>query len=117
MIVGRSRATTAKPSPSSALTWTEPELVPKYTPAAKVAALYAQGTRDSLIIETASDLGQITSNISGKIWQKITLVQHHIEVQPPSSYEVDELSPALLGQFPPQSRRNPVEHQKNNHVD
>jgi len=69
--------------------------------AAKIAALYAQGTRDSLIIETASDLGQITSNISGKIWQKITLVQHHIEVQPPSSYEVDGLSPGITQTAPP----------------
>jgi len=43
--------------------------------AAKVAALYAQGTRDPVVIETASDLGQITSNLSSKIWQKITLVQ------------------------------------------
>lgn len=68
--------------------------------AAKIAALYAQGTRDSLIIETASDLGQITSNISGKIWQKITLVQHHIEVQPPSSYEVDGLSPGITQTAP-----------------
>ena len=67
---------------------------------AQIAALYAQGTRDSLIIETASDLGQITSNISGKIWQKITLVQHHIEVQPPSSYEVDELSPGITRTVP-----------------
>ena len=74
--------------------------MPKYTPAAKVAALYAQGTRDSLIIETASDLGQITSNISGKIWQKITLVQHHIEVQPPSSYEVDGLSHGITQTAP-----------------
>ncbi len=53
--------------------------------AAKIAALYAQGTRDPLIIETASDLGQITSNISGKIWQKITLVQHQISTEPPES--------------------------------
>ncbi len=44
--------------------------------AAKIAALYAQGTRDPLVIETSSDLGQITANISGKIWQKITLIQN-----------------------------------------
>lgn len=53
--------------------------------AAKIAALYAQGTRDSLIIETASDLGQITSDISSKIWQKITLVQGQIATEPPES--------------------------------
>lgn len=42
---------------------------------AKVAALYAQGSRDPVVVEAASDLGQITTNMSGKIWQKITLVQ------------------------------------------
>ncbi|MFN3868777.1 MAG: hypothetical protein ACK4MF_06900 [Hyphomicrobiaceae bacterium] len=42
---------------------------------AKVAPLYAQGTKDPIVIDTASDLGQITSNMSGKIWQKITMVQ------------------------------------------
>jgi hypothetical protein len=41
----------------------------------KVAALYAQSTKDSIVIEAASDIGQITTNLSGKIWQKITLVQ------------------------------------------
>ncbi len=44
--------------------------------AAKIAALYAQGTRDEVVIETASDLSQITTHMSGKIWQKITLVQN-----------------------------------------
>ncbi|MEQ8823021.1 MAG: hypothetical protein RIC14_01460 [Filomicrobium sp.] len=53
--------------------------------AAKIAALYAQGTRDPLIIETASDLGQITANISNKIWQKINMVQQTIAVEPPGS--------------------------------
>lgn len=42
--------------------------------AAKIAALYAQDTRDEVVIETASDLSQITTHMSGKIWQKITLV-------------------------------------------
>lgn len=56
--------------------------------AAKVAALYAQGTRDPLIIETASDLSQITSDISSKIWQKITLVQQSITSEPAESVGV-----------------------------
>ncbi len=46
---------------------------------AKVAALYAQGTRDAVVIETTSDLGQITSNMAGKIWQKITMVQMQMD--------------------------------------
>lgn len=49
---------------------------------AKVAALYAQGTRDPLIIETSAELGQITSNLSSKIWQKITLVQRNVAPAP-----------------------------------
>lgn len=46
--------------------------------AAKVAALYAQETRDPVVIETESDLVQITSNLSNKIWQKITIVQYQM---------------------------------------
>lgn len=52
---------------------------------AKVAALYAQGTRDPVVIETTSDLGQITSNLSGKIWQKITMAQMHIDATQPAA--------------------------------
>lgn len=50
--------------------------------AAKIAALYAQGTRDPIVIETASDLGQTTSNLSSKIWQKITLAQRQVDQEP-----------------------------------
>lgn len=42
---------------------------------AKVAALHAQSTKDPVVIEAESDLVQITSNMSNKIWQKITIVQ------------------------------------------
>ncbi|MEO1281005.1 MAG: hypothetical protein AAFR75_05595 [Pseudomonadota bacterium] len=58
--------------------------------AAKIAALYAQGTRDALVIETASDLGQITANMSGKIWQKITLIK-----------TIESDVPGLAGMTPP----------------
>lgn len=47
--------------------------------AAKIAALYAQGTRDPVVVATASDLGQTTSNLSNKIWQKITLAQNQAD--------------------------------------
>jgi hypothetical protein len=43
--------------------------------AAKIAALYAQATRDPVIIDAARGLEQLTSNFSSKIWQKITLSQ------------------------------------------
>ena len=42
---------------------------------AKVAALYAQSSKDPVVVDAASDIGQITTNLSSKIWQKITLVQ------------------------------------------
>jgi hypothetical protein len=51
--------------------------------AAKIAALYAQGTRDPVVIETSSDIGQLTSNLSAKIWQKITILHGQIASPPP----------------------------------
>lgn len=43
--------------------------------AAKVAAIYAQSSKDPLVIEASSDLQQITANLSAKIWQKINIAQ------------------------------------------
>jgi hypothetical protein len=43
--------------------------------AAKIAALYAQATRDPVIIDSAHGLEQLTANLSSKIWQKIRLTQ------------------------------------------
>lgn len=43
---------------------------------AKVAALYAQDMRDPVVIETVSDLEAMTTNLSRKIWQKISIVEH-----------------------------------------
>ncbi len=43
--------------------------------AAKVAALYAQSSKDGIVIAAAGDLGQLTSNLSQKIWQKISLIR------------------------------------------
>jgi len=43
--------------------------------AAKIAALYAQATRDPVIIESTRGLEQLTANLSSKIWQKIQLTQ------------------------------------------
>ena len=39
---------------------------------AKTAALYPQGTKDSLVDSVVSELEQLTANLSGKIWQKIS---------------------------------------------
>jgi len=43
--------------------------------AAKIAALYAQATKDPVIIESTQGLEQLTANLSSKIWQKIRLTQ------------------------------------------
>ena len=48
---------------------------------AKVAALYAQSTKDPIVIDAASDIGQMTSNLSNKIWQKITIAQSQLPLQ------------------------------------
>jgi hypothetical protein len=42
--------------------------------AAKVATLYAQSSRDNLVIGAVTELEQLSSNLSQKIWQKITLI-------------------------------------------
>ncbi len=42
---------------------------------AKVAAVYAQSTRDPIVVAASSDLQQLTANLSSKIWQKIRIAQ------------------------------------------
>lgn len=41
----------------------------------KLAALYMQHTRDSVIIETVSEIEDLTGNLSRKIWQKIMILR------------------------------------------
>lgn len=43
--------------------------------AAKAAALYGQSTRDAVVIGTVSEIEQLTSNLSQKVWQKILILQ------------------------------------------
>lgn len=49
---------------------------------AKVATLYAESSHDPIVIETVSDLGQITSNLSNKIWQKLNSVERRVVTGP-----------------------------------
>ena len=49
---------------------------------AKIAALYAQSSSDAVVIDAVSDLTTLTTNLSSKIWQKITLVQTGTQVRP-----------------------------------
>jgi hypothetical protein len=41
----------------------------------KLAALYMQGVRDPVIIETVSEIEDLTGNLSRKIWQKIMILR------------------------------------------
>jgi hypothetical protein len=45
----------------------------------KLAALYMQGVRDPVIIETVSEIEDLTGNLSRKIWQKIMILREPAE--------------------------------------
>ena len=68
---------------------------------AKVAALYAQGSGDAVVVETASELGQVTTNMSGKIWQKIELVHRLEERARPTPAPGPDVTPAPASETPP----------------
>ena len=40
----------------------------------KLAALYAQNLPDPVVIDTVNEIESLTTNLSQKIWQKITIV-------------------------------------------
>lgn len=42
---------------------------------AKLAALYAEKISDPVVVDTVGDIERLTSNLSSKIWQKISMVQ------------------------------------------
>jgi hypothetical protein len=41
----------------------------------KVAALFAQSVNDEVVIESVNDIEALGSNLSRKIWQKITMIE------------------------------------------
>jgi hypothetical protein len=59
----------------------------------KLAALYAQNLPDAVVIDAVNDIEQLTTNLSSKIWQKITILEAHepavpsTEVRPPKPSE------------------------------
>ena len=55
---------------------------------AKVAALYAQNSADQAVLEAVNDLERLTTNLSNKIWQKITIVQAMVAALPTTSVPV-----------------------------
>jgi hypothetical protein len=42
---------------------------------AKLAALYAEKLSDPVVVDTVGDIERLAAELSGKIWQKITIVQ------------------------------------------
>lgn len=52
--------------------------------ASKAAALYAEKIRDPVVVDAVSDIEDLTTNLSQKIWQKITMVEERIPGRPAS---------------------------------
>ncbi|MGX5829452.1 hypothetical protein [Mesorhizobium sp. 43Arga] len=48
----------------------------------KIAALFAQSVNDDVVIDGVNDIENLSSNLSRKIWQKITLIERHPAAQP-----------------------------------
>lgn len=47
--------------------------------ASKAAAVYAENVHDSAVVDAVGDIERLATNLSQKIWQKITLVETDIE--------------------------------------
>jgi hypothetical protein len=47
--------------------------------ASKSAAVYAEKVHDSAVVDAVGDIERLTTNLSQKIWQKITLVETDVE--------------------------------------
>jgi len=46
----------------------------------KVAALYAQGVQDGVVLQAVDEIERLTTDLSRKIWQKIMILDHKLEV-------------------------------------
>jgi len=58
----------------------------------KIAALYAQNSRDTQIVAAASDIEDLTTGLSRKIWQKLIILQHNA----PEATKVEAGDPSPL---------------------
>jgi hypothetical protein len=47
--------------------------------ASKLAAVYAEKIDDPAVVDAVGDIERLTTNLSQKIWQKITLVETDLE--------------------------------------
>ncbi|UVK39500.1 hypothetical protein LHFGNBLO_000881 [Mesorhizobium sp. AR10] len=66
----------------------------------KIAALFAQSVNDDVVIDGVNDIENLASNLSRKIWQKITLIESHPAAQPAPA-------PGPVSQAAPSPRRAP----------
>jgi hypothetical protein len=58
---------------------------------AKIAALYAQSSKDSVVISTVNELENLAANLSEKIWQKIGMLQR--DTAPPALVQIVPSAP------------------------
>ncbi len=72
--------------------------------AAKVAAVYAQNTKDPQVVAASSDLQHLTANLSAKIWQKIRIVQSTVVAMPEVVHPPVPAPLAPLAASPPPSK-------------
>jgi len=78
---------TFRPTASSPARITDPADLARYLDyctemlsiSGKLAALFAQSVNDEVVIEAVNDIEELGTNLSRKIWQKITMVESQIE--------------------------------------
>jgi hypothetical protein len=68
--------------------------------AAKLAALYAEKLSDPVVVDTVGDIERLTSNLSSKIWQKITIIQSLEGRDFPLPSVSDTANPAAIAEHP-----------------
>ncbi len=59
----------------------------------KIAALYAQNSRDNQIVAAANDIEDLTTGLSRKIWQKLIILQHYAPEATKPGADAAPLSP------------------------
>ncbi len=72
----------------------------------KLAALYAQSTSDSVVLQSVNDIEQLTNGISRKIWQKIMILDDDLVPEPTTQKLTVELPVSEVAPSPDQSKTN-----------
>jgi hypothetical protein len=63
----------------------------------KLAALYAQNTRDSVVIQAVNEIETLTSSLSGKIWQKLIILRGEMAEDDAEAAATTSPQPAAFG--------------------